>query len=243
MSYALPKELSQLMSEDMINGHCETCAIALSAAVVTALHGGSKGRDAMLIGYNSLHNTLRQSSISQQIETLFAAERRSLLASDTNRQFLMWQPLLGVASKCWPTDSIDPETVLCAGIGTAAATAISEAARQTQLRSGNAQIATLPLYTLNYIWDGDELSDAQLGETHHETALFSLHVVGIVLNGNEKTALLCDPNGELIEGGSMEFLRIPIEELANSLAPSTSNSRYDRDLAASQSTRQKRRRK
>ena len=41
-----------------------------------------------------------------------------------------------------------------------------------------APIAAVPLYVMNYIWDSDALNEKQLLETCHETALYSIHVVG-----------------------------------------------------------------
>jgi hypothetical protein len=51
-------------------------------------------------------------------------------------------------------------------------------------------VVTLPLYVMNYIWDGDELSEEQLQLVELETAQFSIHVVGVVFDpfrcGGEK---------------------------------------------------------
>ena len=44
-----------------------------------------------------------------------------------------------------------------------------------------APLAAVPLYVMNYIWDGDALNEKQLHETCHETALNLIHVVGVVL--------------------------------------------------------------
>ena len=37
----------------------------------------------------------------------------------------------------------------------------------------------VPLYILNYIWDGDELTAEQLQEIGIETALYSIHAAGV----------------------------------------------------------------
>ena len=143
----------------------------------------------------------------------------------------MWEPLLGVASEIWPKEWVEPEKKLCAGMSTAG-NAIYHVARSTEEKTGHDQAATLPLYILNYIWDGDELSDADLKEARCETAQFSIHVIGVVFDGQSRSALLCDPNGALVQGGSMEFLTVPLRELRASVSHSTSNSRYDRYQAA-----------
>ena len=38
---------------------------------------------------------------------------------------------------------------------------------------------TVPLYVLNYIYDGCELTPGEMALTEHETAQFSVHVVGL----------------------------------------------------------------
>ena len=47
-----------------------------------------------------------------------------------------------------------------------------------------APIAAVPLYVMNYIWNGDALNEKQLQETCHKTALYSIHVVGVVFDSN-----------------------------------------------------------
>jgi hypothetical protein len=99
-SILLPNKLPQPLLEDMLNGHCETCAVVLSEHVGKALSRGFRGRDALLSGYASLANKLQQSSVAAQVQTLFGPEARGLLTARTAgdataRQFSMWQPLLG----------------------------------------------------------------------------------------------------------------------------------------------------
>jgi hypothetical protein len=40
--------------------------------------------------------------------------------------------------------------------------------------------AASPVYILNYIWDGDELADADLELLGVETAMYSIHCAGLV---------------------------------------------------------------
>ena len=60
-----------------------------------------------------------------------------------------------------------------------------------------------------------------------ETAQYSLHAVGLVINSSIKTIIVADPNGGLKEGSNIEFLSMPLTKLENE--PTTSVSRYDRD--------------
>jgi hypothetical protein len=106
-------------------------------------------------------------------------------------------------------------------------------------------VPCLPLYVVNYIFDTDELSAAELGpaedDVTDETAQFSVHVVGVALCARTRTALLCDPNGALQPGGSMELVQLPVVALPRGVALSTCNSRHDRDRAQRQRQRQRQR--
>ena len=82
-----------------------------------------------------------------------------------------------------------------------------------------------PSPSLDYIWDGDELSAADLKLPDIETAQYSCHVVGLVLHAASRTLYLCDPNGALVPGGNMEFLALPFAP--RGAKPSTAVSQYD----------------
>ena len=60
-----------------------------------------------------------------------------------------------------------------------------------------------------------------------ETAQYSLHVVGLVINHLNKTITIADPNRALI-GGSyyMEFISVPLSKLRSK--PTTCMSSYDK---------------
>ena len=88
------------------------------------------------------------------------------------------------------------------------------------------KVGMIPLYIINYIWDGDELSDEDLELSGMETAKYSCHVVGLVLDATRRVCIVADPNGGLVPGGSMEFLSIPLHTRAT---PSTSVSQFDLD--------------
>jgi hypothetical protein len=77
--------------------------------------------------------------------------------------------------------------------------------------NGTVPVSRMPMYLLNYIFDGDELSDGHMIETGQETAQFSLHVVGLVFDHPSQRVIVADPNGGLIPGSNMEFLSIPVK--------------------------------
>ena len=100
-----------------------------------------------------------------------------------------------------------------------------ERIREVIASGGSTKI--IPLYVLCYLFDRNELSNSQLKSTKVETAQYSLHAVGLVINSSIKTIIVADPNGGLKEGSNIEFLSMPLTKLENE--PTTSVSRYDRD--------------
>jgi hypothetical protein len=89
-------------------------------------------------------------------------------------------------------------------------------------------IRCIPLYVLNYLFDNDELTNDELKQTTEETAQYSLHVVGLVMDTSKNILIVADPNGALQGGSNMEFLSIPITPLDGE--PTTSLSSYDRHV-------------
>jgi len=101
----------------------------------------------------------------------------------------------------------------------------NEAAKKQILDARNANSTTsIPLYILNYIFDGDELTDKQLAKGKKETAQYSCHVVGLVFDRDNQRVIVADPNGPLVPGSNMEFLAIPLQPKGEE---STSVSSYD----------------
>jgi hypothetical protein len=96
-------------------------------------------------------------------------------------------------------------------------------------------VACCPLYVMNYIFDGDELDDGDLALPDIETAQYSVHVVGLVLVAATREAHIADPNGELLPGGNMEFLSLPLRARAGK--PTTALSAYDVDAKAAKRRR------
>ena len=70
----------------------------------------------------------------------------------------------------------------------------------------------MPLYVLNYIFDEDELTNAEIKNAVEETAQYSLHVVGLVFDMHRSRLFIADPNGALIPGSNMEFLSMPLKK-------------------------------
>ena len=67
-----------------------------------------------------------------------------------------------------------------------------------------------PMYVLGYNFDGDELCDSDMREPLEGTAEYTLHPIAIVLDNSNRVLYICDSNGGLLRGGSIEFLSIPL---------------------------------
>ena len=158
--------------------------------------------------------------------------------SPMSRLFSMWLPLFNQAKNLMKELLVDKSDkkflkALTAGLPgvpellNRVATACNSVPDSSLLQA--ALIAAVPLYVMNYIWDGDALDESQLMETCYETALYSLHVVGVVFDSNTQTVYIVDPNGPLMKGGSMEFFSLPIRKLPDGVVPSVKYSPSDRE--------------
>ena len=92
----------------------------------------------------------------------------------------------------------------------------------------------IPLYVLCYLFDTNELTNAELKNIKEESAQYSLHAVGLVINSLNKTVIIADPNGALIGGSNMEFLRMPLTKLHSKPTTTTTLSCFDRIMERNQ---------
>ena len=221
--------------KDMISGHCKTCGCIVTEAVIKVIRNG--GTPVLDVAYSTLAKVLQNTTIQKSIEIMFGPEIRGS-QSPTSRLFSMWLPLFNQAEnlmKEFLVDNCDAKFLkaLTAGLPgvpellNRVATACNSVPDSSLLLA--APLAAVPLYVMNYIWDGDALDEKQLLETCYETALYSIHVVGVVFDSNTQTVYIVDPNGPLMKGGSMEFLSLPIRKLPDGVVPSVNYSRSDRE--------------
>jgi hypothetical protein len=78
-----------------------------------------------------------------------------------------------------------------------------------------------------YLFDNNELTNAKLKNIiKEESAQYSLHVIGSVINSFNKAVIIADPNRALIGGSNMEFLSMPMTKQQSK--PTTTLSCYDR---------------
>ena len=198
-----------LDAEDLINGHCETVACATAERFLLELNQGPPDRqpsDVVMATYVNLAAELQSGGVEEQVALLFAPQKRAELAkSDRGAMWHALAPAAVVASLPGPTEDFLAE--MCAGVR-----ATFQGRLEAALAAADGVPFALPLYVLNYIWDGDELTAAELREDT-ETACYSVHAIGLVLDPRHNAVLLADPNGPLLRGGSMEFLSIPVAKL------------------------------
>jgi hypothetical protein len=217
-------------AKDILAGHCETVAFLLAARTADAVRQGSRApaTDAMA----ALVTELRTISWGAQVALVFDAEHRARASSIPNRTAAVWAPLIdGTFANTLSDTSIEPtgSRAWCAGCPGAServrAVAAYSAARAA---AGQDPVHVCPLFVLNYIFDRDELDQADMRVRDIETAQYSVHVVGLVMHGAERVVHIADPNGALLPGGNIEFLHVPFTLRVHSRG-TTSVSQFDID--------------
>jgi hypothetical protein len=134
--------------EDRINGHCETCAAALSECVLAELRAGTPANLALAAGTTTLVDALKRGTTKEQVALLFKPEaRRRIAQPPTTRS--MWDPMLKPVQEVLPTaPSPDWLTMLLAGATAELPGLLSKMAEHPG--AAEDQFA-VPLYVLNYI--------------------------------------------------------------------------------------------
>ena len=210
--------------EDEIDGHCETVSVVLSGRVVQELRkaDGRTPSQILACAYDSLAKELRASTVAEQVKTLFSPLVKSgrHLSNAEMWAELKW-PIQPTPVQLSPEDYI---AAMCAGVTTSLLPRLTVA-----IREAKDEPFVFPLYVLNYIWDVDELRAWDLQWQDIETAQYSIHCIGLVVDCKSSTVYMADPNGALVKGGSTELLEIPFTLLTGQRKPTTSVSRWDWD--------------
>ena len=211
-------------AEDTLNGHCETCAVLLASHVVDSVRSGHAS--PLSAAHAAIAALLKDQGWDRQLDIVFSGERRARADKLEPHQ-------RGTVAAMWsavPSHIVadgDLHWDWCAG-------SACERIRAAASTVGDGTLVA-PLYVINYIWDGSELSKAEMLDSREETAQYSLHVVGLVLDGRRRMAYVCDPNGPLLPGGNMEFVHLPV--MPRPGKPTTAVSRFDLDQRASSKRR------
>ena len=217
-----------------------TTSISAAAVATTPTAAGREEehychvKEAFYNAYATLVNELKSSDTADQVKIVLAplAASRASSRGYTCRSDL-WRTMPGqpaCVSKHF--DQQDHEFVggggpMCAGMPNVS----QQIAELAKLATKRCVRLAVPLYVVNYIWDGSELSEEELARKDLETAQYSTHCIGLVFDGPGTSLLLADPNGPLMRGGSMEFVSLPPRALPPGIDPSTSLSRWDRKQA------------
>ena len=233
-------ETDEVAAKDRLNGHCETIAVLMTDTVKSALTTGKEVCKSL----TNLFNNTKMLPFNQQVELIFKAEKQTanhpncqnynasstrssqLEAKADIRTKLFW-PSTGTSSSLRSWCAGGPET--SANLSTAASASLC-----------HNSIMLLPLYLLTYIFDGDELTNEDM-KADVETAMYSVHVLGIVLDGRRKTCYVLDPNGKFIKGSNMEYLQIPL--IPRQGKATTCTSRSDLEAIELQSGNKKKRKR
>ena len=170
---------------DLLDGLCEPLAFYLSSKIK---------EDVELGNFHSIRRSYQ--SIKSELDSLEAVDAAQLVLGRYINQ-IQDSPLF------WGEEKVGSYKHYLFGHNLAKAS-ILEAAN-------NPVVNIMPLYVLNYIFDGDELSNNELKNAVEETAQYSLHVIGLVFDMHRSRLFIADPNGALIPGSNMEFLSIPLK--------------------------------
>jgi hypothetical protein len=207
-----------LDAEDLLDGHCEPMAILATHHAQQQLAAGTPPAAVA---------DAAQAAASDQLRGIDGTAAPVVFASLVGRSLDDWSTP-GPRLWAWlpltaPEAPARSEADLLAGTERTSTllAALGERAAATA-----ASLVT-PLYCVAYIFDADELDDSELRETAEETAQYSSHVLGLLLDGASRSAVLCDPNGALLPGGNMELLALPLRRRREE--PSTAVSRFDLD--------------
>ena len=207
--------------DDLIDGACDPLAYYLSSSIYEILLS-SKIELNTIAQQNefvsSVYNEVKQSLA--QLEPRVAAE---LIFGEYIKQE-------SPSPQFWPDISDDSFNHFLLGHHLARS-------RIQEIAASGDSTKIIPLYVLCYLFDENELTNSVLKKVKEETAQYSLHAVGLVINSSNKTIIVADPNGGLKEGSNMEFLSMPLTKLKS--GATTKVSRYDRDCQVDESDKKR----
>ena len=189
--------------KDLVDGACEPLALYLSISLTNSI------RDETFIDVmhsnESAKKTLEKMKPSVAAKTVF----ENFLDAD-NTTPLVWGPSFGGAYG----DYLFGSDVMKAKVN-------SEIQHES-----DSSVSCMPMYVLNYLFDTEELTQADLLASTEESAQYSVHAVGLVFDRTHKRIIVADPNGALIPGSNMEFVQIPLTTRSTA---STKLSSFDMD--------------
>lgn len=188
-------------SKDLIDGACDPLALYLSISIMNSIQEGT---------FKDLFdsNTIARKCL-EAMKPLKAAELVfDKFIDQKSRGPLLWDPNLdgSYIDYLFGTDTM--KTKINSSI------------------NSESSLNFMPLYVLNYLFDTNELTNEELKRSTQESAQYSCHAIGLVFDRTNRRILIADPNGPLIPGSNMEFVKVPLMKRSD---PSTQLSCYDKD--------------
>jgi len=207
--------------EDLIDGACDPLAYYLSSSI-----------SEILLSSKIELNTIAQqnefvSSVYNEVKHSLAQVEPRVAAELIFGEYIKQE---SPSPQFWPDISDDSFNHFLLGHH------LARSRIQEIVASGDST-KIIPLYVLCYLFDENELTNSVLKKVKEETAQYSLHAVGLVINSAIKTIIVADPNGDLKEGSNMEFLSMPLTKLK--CGATTKVSRYDRDCQVDESDKKR----
>jgi len=205
------QEMNHQTPDDLIDGACEPLAYYLSSSL-TEYFPSSETKLRTVVQQNKF-----VSSIYKKVKNGLAKLEPRVAAKLIFGEYIKQESR---SPQFWPEISDDSFNHFLLGHH------LARSRIQEIVASGDST-KIIPLYVLCYLFDENELTNSVLKKVKEETAQYSLHAVGLVINSAIKTIIVADPNGGLKGGSNMEFLSMPLKKLKSKAT--TKVSRYDRD--------------
>jgi len=215
------QEMNHQTPDDLIDGACEPLAYYLSSSL-TEYFPSSETKLRTVVQQNKF-----VSSIYKKVKNGLAKLEPRVAAKLIFGEYIKQESR---SPQFWPEISDDSFNHFLLGHH------LARSRIQEIVASGDST-KIIPLYVLCYLFDENELTNSVLKKVKEETAQYSLHAVGLVINSAIKTIIVADPNGGLKEGSNMEFLSMPLTKLKS--GATTKVSRYDRDVQVNVSDRKR----
>jgi len=215
------QEMNHQTPDDLIDGACEPLAYYLSSSL-TEYFPSSETKLRTVVQQNKFI-----SSIYKEVKNCLAKLEPRVAAELIFGEYIKQE---SPSPQFWPDISDDSFNHFLLGHHSARS-------RIQQIVASGDSTKIIPLYVLCYLFDANELTNSVLKNVKEETAQYSLHAVGLVINSSYKKIIVADPNGGLKQGSNMEFLSMPLTKLESEAT--TKVSRYDRDVQVDVSDRKR----
>ena len=170
---------------DVLNGHCEQMALQLSKTAAVSASTGAALDTLADAAQKKLTSELLAGDAKETVAQVFASQA----SIGWHKGPRLWsEEAPNLCPAALSDTSMDAGTYVPAFVfGGEATPARIRAASNGR---GN-RFCVLPLYVLCYIFDEDELQDADMERSDEETAQYSVHCVGLMIDRQFQTVVVC----------------------------------------------------